>query len=204
MAYNVYLMGGLSVAPVINPVILQPQVILDCQRNLQNYFDRIVRAHDAMGVHPFATAQVLWLAFKPDVKPHELLIYLLPEEVAMCSHKKIEKNPTATNLGRTTLYGSGDDAAGSEVYARLGMRSSGLLMANLMMHEFLHNKLNLDDPHLHPTGGLATGGEITTGTQLTNTNIQMMAAALHLPRKQWTGGIDAIIQRSADPFRQFP
>jgi hypothetical protein len=205
MPYNVYLMGGLSIAPPINPVILAPQVILECQRNLQIYFDKIVRAHDAMGVHPFATAQVLWLAFTPVIEKHELLCYLLPEEVQIVEHKNIEKNPSATRLGHTRLYGSDPKFnAGSEVYARLGMRTSGLLMANLIMHELMHNKLNLDDDHLHPTGGMATGGQITTGTQLTPRNIQMMAAALHLPQKQWDEGINTIVTRSLDPNRQFP
>jgi hypothetical protein len=48
MAYNVYLMSGLPISSPLSPIILQPKVILDCQRTLQGYFDKIVRAHDTM------------------------------------------------------------------------------------------------------------------------------------------------------------
>jgi hypothetical protein len=102
--------------------------------------------------------------------------------------------PPPGHDGFTALY-SGGTSAGSEVYDRFS--NDAALIANLMFHEFMHNKLNLGN-ELHTRNGL---GAATVGpnSQLTAENINEMASALDTKRPQWVDGLALISARSAMP-----
>ena len=194
--YNVYLASGLSIGNSMQARSLKPEIILSINRILQGYFEKVVRAHDAIRGKPkFGSALVQWLAFTPVVQPHELLVYLLPLGSKMVEAKSIGVgSPPQGHDGFTALY-AGGTSAGSEVYDRFS--NDAALIANLMFHEFMHNKLNLGN-EMHTKNGLAAA-TVTAGTQLTVENINDMAAALDTRRPQWVDGLKLISGRSAMP-----
>jgi hypothetical protein len=194
--YNVYLASGLSIGNSMQSRSLKPNIILDVNRILQGYFDKVVRAHDAIRGKPkFGSARVQWLAFTPTVQPHELLVYLLPLGSTMVKARSIGVgSPPPGHDGFTALY-AGGASAGSEVYDRFS--NDAALIANLMFHEFMHNKLNLGDA-LHTRNGLAAA-TVSPSSQLTTENINDMAAALDTKRPQWVEGLALISARSAMP-----
>ena len=192
--YNVYLASGLSIGNALQVRSLKPDIILEVNRKLQGYFDQVIRAHDAIRGRPkYGRALVQWLAFIPVVQPHELLVYLLPLGSKMVEAKKIGVGaPPPNHDGFTALY-AGGASAGSEVYDRFS--NDAALIANLMFHECMHNKLNLGNT-LHTRNGLAAA-TVTAATRLTTENINDMAAALDAPRPQWVDGVGIISARSA-------
>lgn len=203
MAYNVYLFSGLGITSPMNRPTMSAQQILDITRTLQGYFDKVVRAHDALrlpGAQVFGSASVQWLASYPTVLPHELLIYLLPTGATVVSKGKVEAGkPPAGHDGLTNPNLTG--GTGSEVYFHF---NDATLIANLMFHEAMHNKLALGNAGLHPRGGLADGpqggtGPITPTTPLTNRNIDDMARALGTSRPQWTAGIQLLVNEAMRP-----
>ena len=193
--YNVYLASGLSINTSTQGNVLKPDIILEVNRILQRYFDKVVKAHDAMPnkKKKFGSASVQWLAFTPTIQPNELLVYLLPLGSKIVKNKKLEVgSPPPGHDGLTVSY-AGGKSAGSEVYDRFS--NSAALIANLMFHEFMHNKLNLDNNSLHTRGGLAAA-TVGPNTQLTPENIRDMAAALDTDRPQWVDGLKLISARS--------
>ena len=192
--YNVYLAGGLSINTAMQGNSLKPDIILGVNRILQGYFDKVVRAHDAMpGKKKLGDARVTWLAFTPTVQPNELLVYLLPLGSKMVKDQRLGVGtPSPGHDGFTALY-TGGASAGSEVYDRFS--NNAALIANLMFHEFMHNKLNLNDDLLHRRNGLAARS-VGPNTQLSPENIHDMAAALDVKRPQWVDGLKLISARS--------
>lgn len=77
------------------------------------------------------------------------------------------------------------------------------LLANLMFHEAMPNKLALGNLALHPRGGLDNGipggMAIEATTPLTPNNIREMASALDANRPQWTAGIQMLVAESSRP-----
>lgn len=130
------------------------------------------------------SAVVQWLASFPTVGPTELLIYLLPPGATVVSNGKVESgSPPSGHDGLTNPNLTG--GTGSEVYFHF---NDSQLLARLMFHEAMHNKLRLGNQGLHSRGGLA-GSPLLANTPLTNPNIGDMAAALDTLRPQWTPGI---------------
>jgi hypothetical protein len=195
MAYNVYLFGGLGISAALDRQTLSNQQILDINRILQGYFDKVVKAHDARrGATRYGSALVQWCAFFPKVLPHELLIYLLPYGTKLVNKGNLEKGlPPAGHDGRTNSNLPG--GTGSEVYFHT---SDATVIANLMFHEAMHNKLRLDNNHLHPRGGLAAES-VGPETKLTTRNINEMAAALSNHQPQWTDGTKILAQEWMRP-----
>jgi hypothetical protein len=195
MPYNVFLYNGLGISAAMTRQTLSAQQLLDINRVLQGYFDSIVKAHDTRGGairYGFATVQ--WLPSFPTVAPHELLIYLLPAGARIVKSGKLESgSPPASHDGLTNPNLPG--GTGSEVYYHF---SDATLLANLMFHEAMHNKLRLDDHGLHGRGGLAAT-PVEAVTKISTQNIADMASALGDNRPQWTAGIRILVAETMRP-----
>jgi hypothetical protein len=187
MAYNVYLFNGLPISAAMNRTTLSGDQLIAINRTLQDYFDRVVRAHDNLnlpGRAKYGRAQVQWLAGFATVAPNELLIYLLPAGATLVRAGKLQQGqPPAGHDGLTNPNLQGE--TGSEVYFHF---ADTTLLANLMFHEAMHNKLALGNAQLHPRGGLASA-TVEPATPLTPGNISNMAASLDVNRPQWTAGM---------------
>ena len=98
------------------------------------------------------------------------------------------RGPPANHDGLTNAVGT---ETASEVYFHF---NDITLIANLMFHEAMHNKLGLGNQQLHSRGGMGNGlpggtGPITPTTLLSPRNIDDMARGLDAARPQWTGGM---------------
>lgn len=67
----------------------------------ETYFDKVVTAHDALGLRGaarYGNSAVQWLARSPTVAPHEVLIYFMPFGTTIATNGKIEmgKPPAGT------------------------------------------------------------------------------------------------------------
>jgi hypothetical protein len=185
LAYNVYILNGLAISGEMLRKTLTPSEIIAVYQILQGYFTRVVRAHDALpGVKKYVVASVVWLpAFLP-VASHELLIYLLPAGATLVTNGKLEQgHPAADHDGFTNPNLTG--GTGSEVYYH---GKGTTVLANLMFHEAMHNKLALGNVGLHSRGGMGSA-VVTPSTELTPRNVADMAAALDVNRPQWTAGM---------------
>ncbi len=192
MPYNVYLFNGLPISPALSRTNLSVDQLTTIYRTLKGHFDIVVRAHDALklpGQPIYGTAQVQWLAGFVTPAPHELLIYLLPMGATVASNGRLEPgNPPTNHDGLTKAVGR---ETASEVYLHFNDMT---LIANLMFHEAMHNKLGLGNQQLHSRGGMANGlpggtGPITPATPLSQRNIDDMARGLDAARPQWIGGM---------------
>jgi hypothetical protein len=190
MAYNVYLFNGLPISAAMNRTTLSGDQLTAINRTLQNYFDQVVKVHDNLnlpGRAKYGRAQVQWLASFPTVAPNELLIYLLPAGATLVRAGKLQQGqPPAGHDGLTNPNLTG--GTGSEVYFHF---ADTTLIANLMFHEAMHNKLALSNAQLHPKGGMA-GATVEPATPLTAPNIRDMAVALDTNRPQWTAGMQML------------
>lgn len=190
MAYNVYLFNGLPISAAMNRTTLSGDQLSAINRTLQDYFDKVVKVHDNLnlpGRAKFGRAQVQWLAGVPTVAPNELLIYLLPAGATVVRTGKLQQGqPPAGHDGLTNPNLQGE--TGSEVYFHF---ADTTLLANLMFHEAMHNKLALGNAQLHPQGGMASA-TVEAATPLTRTNISNMAASLDANRPQWTAGMQML------------
>ncbi len=113
------------------------------------------------------------------IRDNELLCYVVPTAL----------DSVVTPYFRGTMGGDSDGAYGSrsgvtgcEVYVGRH-RPAGL--AELIYHEFLHNKRDWSDQQLHPHGSLAASP--VNPPQNTH-DVQLMAQVLHRRRPQWLGG----------------
>jgi len=192
MPYNVYLFNGLPISPALSRTNLSVPQLTTIYRTLKGHFDTVVRAHDALrlpGQPIYGTAQVVWLAGFVTPAPHELLIYLLPMGATVASNGRLEPgNPPTNHDGLTKAVGP---ETASEVYLHFNDMT---LIANLMFHEAMHNKLGLGNQALHSRGGMGNGlpggtGPITPATSLSQRNIDDMARGLDAVRPQWIGGM---------------
>lgn len=192
MPYNVYLMNGLGISAKMNRTDLTATQSGSIISTVKGYFDRVVTAHDAGSAKTkYGSASVSWVAGAANPQPNELLIYLLPSGATVVTAGKLAQgNPPAGEDGLTNLNVGG--ATGAEVYLQIADMQ---VIANLMFHEAMHNKLHLGNG-MHSQGGLASA-VVDASTQLTAANINAMAAALDTPRPQWTGGITLLAQAAA-------
>jgi hypothetical protein len=193
MAYNVYLCDILG-------AVNDKQTMLQTNRILQNYFQRVASGtrHGSAFVH--------WLAYMPTVQNHELLIYFMPETHSivqvMLGRKLGGTMATGGHWGMTWTSGQPPDRrTASEVYVKL---NDPQMLANLAFHEAMHNKLQFSSRQLHNGDGMGgtpyrseqdVGGEVTSTTLVTPTNIAAMARALDNSVPQWTNGISYLIAR---------
>ena len=208
VAYNIYIFNASGISSAANRTVLSGTQMSDIARTLQGYFDKVVTAHDALGLRgaaKYGNSAVQWLAGFPTVAPHELLIYFMPFGTTIATNGKVEMGkPPAGHDGLTNPNLRGGTA--SEVYAHF---ADTTLLANLMFHEAMHNKLALGNLALHTHGGLANGipggTAIEPTTPLTPSNIREMASALDANRPQWTAGIQMLVAESSrsdnDPLK---
>jgi hypothetical protein len=192
LAYNVFLFNGLIASSGIGASSLTQAQLDAITRKLQGNFTQVVNKHDALAGAKgtkFGTALVRWITEATVVAPHELLIYLMPFGATVAKNGKLEMGaPPANHDGLTNPMAGG---VASEVYLHFVDMD---IIANLMFHEAMHNKLALDNG-MHSKGGLA-GSPVSASTTLTPGNMQDMAQALETRRPQWTGGIPLLIAES--------
>lgn len=154
VAYNIYIFNASGISSAANRTVLSGTQMSDIARTLQGYFDKVVTAHDALGLRgaaKYGNSAVQWLAGFPTVAPHELLIYFMPFGTTIATNGKVEMGkPPAGHDGLTNPNLRGGTA--SEVYAHF---ADATLLANLMFHEAMHNKLALGNLALHTHEGLA-------------------------------------------------
>lgn len=195
MPYNVYIVNGLSISAPMNRATLSQNQISIIYFTLLDHFNQVVKAHDALrDVPKYGSASIQLVASYPNVLQHELLVYLLPPGTTLVKNGKLEKGkPPPGHDGFTNSNLNGK--SGSEVYFNF---SDAKLLANLIFHECMHNKLRLGNVDLHSRGGMGDGpsggtGPITSNTRLSKRNINDMAAVLHVSQPQWTDGIKLLV-----------
>jgi hypothetical protein len=196
MAYNVFLFNGLgiSVNALGSSSGLSGVQLATINLTLQSYFERVVRAHDAVsGLQPFGGAAVRWLAGLPEIAPNELLIYLMPFGTTIAKTGSVQVGQPPPGHDGFTNGNLGGGTA-SEVYLHF---SDAVLLANLMFHEAMHNKLGLDND-MHKGDGLAAS-PVSAGTLLSEANVRDMAAKLDVNRPQWRAGIGLLVAESLRP-----
>lgn len=100
----------------------------------------------------------------------------------------------ALGAGGTTWWSVRDNAMISEVYfeATRGDANRTTLLANLIYHEWMHNRLDAgmheyQDVHATPRGVLTTGGPISGRMAPNAVDITAMRRGLHHPIKQYAG-----------------
>jgi hypothetical protein len=202
VAYNVYLCNGLGIGANpwgTNLGSLPEQTCNAITQILQDYFQQIVGAHDLLPERKktYGDALVQWVAGFPAVAPDELLIYLMPSGTTIAGTGSIQAGrPPPGHDGLTNPHLGG---SASEVYRHF---SDPRVLANLMFHEAMHNKLALDNIGLHRRDGLARStvtSPITGDTQLSAGNVRDMAEGLEVNRPQWIAGIVKLVIESRRP-----
>jgi hypothetical protein len=147
---------------------------------LQSYFDRVIAA-----VGGFEGAQVQWTHKVPILGASDLLVYFVLHRSDSVV-KKLGKSPRSFDDGFTkpSLMGTG-----TEVYYS-SKQSDTLAIANLTLHEFMHNITGLGDA-LHNKPNLSLGKEsIAPNADLSAGDIEALRPKLKGTHKQWTGGFD--------------
>jgi hypothetical protein len=212
MPYNVYLFNGLGISNPMNRTVLSAANLTSIQTVLKGYFDQVVQAHDRLGRRGqtnYGTSNVQWVQPPlPSIAAHELLVYLIPAGTTVVTNGKLEQGkPPSGHDGLThsiaNAPGVSGSTTGSEVFPNFALTPQGLtVVAGLMFHETMHNKLALGNAQLHSQGGLAIGvpqGAITDTTPLTPNNINVMAAGLDVARPQWTAGLSVLVSAANVP-----
>jgi hypothetical protein len=149
---------------------------------LQTYFDRVAAKAKSDKV------SVLFVSDDPKPNDNDLIAYYSTSGWHVVSQMAGAPEVKAAEGGLT--YNNGT-VTGSDVVANPDDDTT--MVANLTFHEFMHNKLNLDDS-MHRLGGLARS-PVDESTPLTNANIEAMAKVLIKDRKQWTGGFALLKDR---------
>lgn len=188
-AYSVYLtdvFGTLVTTTIVPP---PHQKYIDIANQLKGYFDPIAR-----GAGFSDGANILWIPAIFNV-PDEisLAVHLVPPElqmIAKLTNAPGPHEPLGHHTGRTYTQRVGRKSHTlSEVYSD-GQHND--VIAKVVFHECMHNKLNLSNEQLHPTGGLASA-HVYPSTQLTTKNRDMMIAGLRSPRPQWPDVVPALV-----------
>jgi hypothetical protein len=183
--YNVYLFNAVGAgAPGNNTV---PQATLDkIVQLLTEDFKQVVAAHDAKASTKLGGVQVSW-STNPTPLDTELLLYFLPTGATIAAARVLKQGSPPPNHDGLTSFKDGTNA--SEAYFT---NADPQVLANLFFHEFMHNKLHLDNK-MHSKDGLG-GTPVGPNTPLTKTNISDMAAALDKKEPQWIGGVPILTQ----------
>ena len=192
-------------APMVD---VEAQALSDAASLLKSYYDRIIRA---TSLQTFSTTVVKVSPHANEVGERDLLAYITIESLILLYYDRIYEPDVKHSLpgtpgGGTKLLPNGEVL--SEVFWTGGFQSlpaakRGTALANLIFHEFGHNKLQGDpvaaaqgspDIFLHTscgqgpfmdrmTIGLASNLTITPG------NIKSMARVLNAANKQARFGL---------------
>jgi len=154
--------------------------------NLVEYFSKICAKTKDFD----ATAKFSWEPDASKIQENELLVYVLPT-----SGRSIVAKKTTNALGPTGSTFPTASGVISEVYLDVMQGDPDLarLVANLIFHEWMHNKLDaytagapVQDVHVQGGRGLATAGAIKSGDRPSDLNISLMAKHLGRTHPQYT------------------
>ena len=120
---------------------------------------------------------------EPNLAAGELLVYVVQSELRSVL-RSITDPSNVDGGGLTKGFKSGE--MGAEVYA---VHTSPPLLAKLVFHEALHNKLKLSNEALHgkQKSGLAAAG-VGEGSEPNTRDYTLMRKALESSVPQWLGG----------------
>lgn len=124
-----------------------------------------------------------------EVTTSDLLCYIVPDRSQSVVKKLVPDATLGPNGSTTLLPGRGTV---SEIYLRLLLADAdpGILAANMIFHEYGHNKLNRGlDMHVVPHVQLLSGQPIRSDWAMSFTDERLMRQGLHHPRPQYTGAI---------------
>jgi hypothetical protein len=135
-------------------------------------------------IYTSATVQITKKAVAANaLRPFDLVVYLVDsvgQSVIKRRQRSVKLDPDAT--GQTFVQGALNIC---EVYLKHDYHSKAKLLANTVIHECMHNKLNMDDslhnlaPSVGGNGGFAQDGlPNDTDLQPSNIDITTMAPAL--------------------------
>jgi hypothetical protein len=197
--YNVYLFNAVGAGVPGNNTV-PAKTLTTIATLLTEDFKKVVAAHDAKApdAQKFGGAQVTWTT-TPAPQDNELLLYFLPSGATIAQARVLKQGSPPPNHDGLTSFKDGTTA--SEAYLS---NSDPNVLANLFFHEFMHNKLHLDNSmHDHHDGLGAT--PVGPNTPLTPANIAEMGAALGKKQPQWVGGVPiltaAVNVPDADPSK---
>lgn len=147
---------------------------------VQALFNQVVANHDE-----FNGVMVRSTMDPPNISPGELLIYVLESPLESLVGLHFGNTFGGPGVGGMTGWDSNSPIVGSEVY--VSVQDVPRLLADLIFHEAMHNKLRWSDQqlHNHPSLGLAAS---PVQPPLNAGNIQLMMPALSVERPQWLGG----------------
>lgn len=163
---------------------------------LQEYFRPIA----AMANAP--TVATVLMPQPSNVNPEDLLVYVVSRSssfTSLIAHKSNLWTNNPNHGGSTLALTNENNAIISEVYwDRIqGNPDAPHLLANIIFHEFMHNKLDaiehpgVDWVHNQCGGGLAKRDHIAAADRPNQVNIARMAAALGTRHLQYTGYLKA-------------
>jgi hypothetical protein len=153
---GIRLMGGTGIA--------EPGRVWGRVEKIFTQFCRGVRGQPAS---PFVRAVASWMVDPVDpasLKPHEMLVYLVKDtSKSLIRHhypQEWAKNPPDQNvIGLTAVKQSASGNLSEVYYAHPFLKDEPERIANTIIHELMHNKLNMDDdmhdlaPAIGPEGG---------------------------------------------------
>jgi hypothetical protein len=164
---------------------------------LQDYFRPITRLAGASEVATYLMPQA------SNVKDDDLLVYVVSRNSSFTSivaHRNAAmwaSNPTRSGL--TSVLPRDNNAIVSEVYWEKVQGDPDMphLLANLIFHEFMHNKLDAvehqgeDFVHLRGGGGLAVPGGLSAADRPNDANNRLMAQVVGRRHLQYTDYLKA-------------
>jgi hypothetical protein len=161
----------------------------DTRRNevktiLLSYFNKVAAAQPKLK----DKVTVQFVSNNPQPEDNELIAYYSTSGWHVVSRMPGAPAPTTGEGGLTYFNGK---VTGSDVVANPDDDTT--MIANLTFHEFMHNKLNMDD-RMHRLGGLARS-PVDEATPLTKSNIDTMAKVLLTDRPQWVDGFALLKER---------
>jgi hypothetical protein len=155
--------------------------------HLIEFFDQVIR-----GVPAFSGSDFWYNSEAGQVGSKDLVCYMLTS-----SGRSIVANHTSDPLGPagSTIWSTRTNAMISEIYmdATTGDASRPRLLANLIIHELMHNKLDahpsravMSDIHSIRNGRVSTGGPISSATTPSPEDIAAMRRGINLSIPQHT------------------
>lgn len=153
---------------------------------LSDWFDPIVKT--AQGTkYDYSFVQFPQYVVSP--QPHELIIYVCAYEHSVLQHmpganSKTFPNPATSSHKGVTVNGQ---PTASEIYVK---NSNADLIAALIFHEAMHNKLQMTDAQLHNgfSGCSLSCGMIRAPASPSSAESKAMSAALNNSVPQWADG----------------
>lgn len=153
---------------------------------LTSYYTKIATAANA------TFSGITVVTGSTSVGPKDLLCYI----VSSVSSSAISSWAAVTggdNVTGNTLCDADGKISASEVYLDIATKNAdnlGNMLANIIFHEFMHNKECADPDTVHDSGGggLAAAGGIKDYMDINPDNVTFMKTRIARDIKQWTDG----------------